>query len=196
MSRNILFISVDTIKDRTGLHNNVDEKLVNPEILASQDMYILPALGSALYDRLQTGIQLNNLTPSETSLLDIYITPTLVYYVMSELPMGLSYQFYNKGMIRKSGEGQENPSAAEMIDVADRYKGRAEFYKQRLVKYLKQESGNNTFPLYNNPGSGVDTIVPDNEAYTTSIWLGDDDCCRGMTFEEKYQGNINRCCGK
>jgi hypothetical protein len=196
MSRNILFISVDTIKDRTGLHNNVDEKLVNPEILASQDMYILPALGSALYDRLQTGIQLNNLTPSETSLLDTYITPTLVYYVMSELPMGLSYQFYNKGMIRKSGEGQENPSAAEMIDVADRYKGRAEFYKQRLVKYLKQESGNNTFPLYNNPGSGVDTIVPDNEAYTTSIWLGDDDCCRGMTFEEKYQGNINRCCGK
>ena len=196
MSRNILFISVDTIKDRTGLHNNVDEKLVNPEILASQDMYILPALGSALYDRLQSGIQLNNLTPSETSLLDTYITPTLVYYVMSELPMGLSYQFYNKGMIRKSGEGQENPSAAEMIDVADRYKGRAEFYKQRLVKYLKQESGNNTFPLYNNPGSGVDTIVPDNEAYTTSIWLGDDDCCRGMTFEEKYQGNINRCCGK
>lgn len=196
MSRNILFISVDTIKDRTGLHNNVDEKLVNPEILASQDMYILPALGSALYDRLQTGIQLNNLTPSETSLLDTYITPTLVYYVMSELPMGLSYQFYNKGMIRKSGEGQENPSAAEMIDVADRYKGRAEFYKQRLVKYLKQESGNNTFPLYNNPGSGVDTIIPDNEAYTTSIWLGDDDCCRGMTFEEKYQGNINRCCGK
>jgi hypothetical protein len=196
MSRNILFISVDTIKDRTGLHNNVDEKLVNPEILASQDMYILPALGSALYDRLQTGIQLNNLTPSETSLLDTYITPTLVYYVMSELPMGLSYQFYNKGMIRKSGEGQENPSAAEMSDVADRYKGRAEFYKQRLVKYLKQESGNNTFPLYNNPGSGVDTIVPDNEAYTTSIWLGDDDCCRGMTFEEKYQGNINRCCGK
>jgi hypothetical protein len=196
MSRNILFISVDTIKDRTGLHNNVDEKLVNPEILASQDMYILPALGSALYDRLQTGIQLNNLSVTETSLLDTYITPTLVYYVMSELPMGLSYQFYNKGMIRKSGEGQENPSAAEMIDVADRYKGRAEFYKQRLVKYLKQESGNNTFPLYNNPGSGVDTIVPDNEAYTTSIWLGDDDCCRGMTFEEKYQGNINRCCGK
>jgi hypothetical protein len=196
MSRNILFISVDTIKDRTGLHNNVDEKLVNPEILTSQDMYILPALGSALYDRLQTGVQLDNLTHTETSLLDTYITPCLVYYVMSELPMGLSYQFYNKGMIRKSGEGQENPSAAEMIDVADRYKGRAEFYKQRLVKYLKQESGNNTFPLYNNPGSGVDTIVPDNEAYTTSIWLGDDDCCRGMTFEEKYQGNINRCCGK
>lgn len=196
MSRNILFISVNTIKERTGLHNNVDEKLVNPEILTSQDMYILPALGTALYERLQNGIENNNLTATEQGLLDTYITPTLVYYVMSELPMGLSYQFYNKGMIRKSGEGQENPSAADMIDVADRYKARAEFYKQRLVKYLMEKSGSNLFPEYNNPGSTYDTIIPDREAYTTTIWLGDDDCCKGKTFEEKYQGNINRCCGE
>jgi hypothetical protein len=196
MSRNILFISVDTIKDRTGLHFNTDEKLVNPEILTAQDMYILPALGTALYERLQDGIQNNNLTQVESNLLDTYITPTLVYYVMSELPMGLSYQFYNKGLIRKSGEGQDNPSAAELIDVADRYKARAEFYKQRLVKYLLDRSGYSTFPEYNNPGSAYDTIIPERQAYTTSIWLGDDDNCKGMTFEEKYQGNINRCCGE
>jgi hypothetical protein len=196
MSRNILFISVDTIKERTTLHANCDEKLVNPEILTAQDMYILPALGTALYERLQDGIQNNNLTQVESNLLDVYIAPTLVYYVMSELPMGLSYQFYNKGLIRKSGEGQENPSAAELIDVADRYKVRAEFYKQRLVKYLLDRSGFNTFPQYNNPGSTYDTIIPERQAYTTSIWLGDDENCKGMTFEEKYQGNINRCCGE
>jgi len=196
MSRNILFISVDTIKERTGLHFNTDEKLVNPEILTAQDMYILPALGTALYERLQDGITANNLTQVESNLLDTYIAPTLVYYVMSELPMGLSYQFYNKGLIRKSGEGQENPSAAELIDVADRYKVRAEFYKQRLVKYLLDRSGFGTFPEYNNPGTAYDTIIPERQAYTTSIWLGDDDNCKGMTFEEKYQGNINRCCGE
>jgi hypothetical protein len=196
MSRNILFISVDTIKERTGLHFNTDEKLVNPEILTAQDMYILPALGTALYNRLQDGIAANNLTQVESNLLDTYIAPTLVYYVMSELPMGLSYQFYNKGLIRKSGEGQENPSAAELIDVADRYKVRAEFYKQRLVKYLLDRSGFGTFPEYNNPGTAYDTIIPERQAYTTSIWLGDDDNCKGMTFEEKYQGNINRCCGE
>ena len=106
MSRNILFISVQTIKDRTGLHNNVDDKLINPEILTAQDMFILPALGSALYDRLQDGIMNQDLTNDESALIDTYITPCLVYYVISELPMGLSYQFYNKGLIRKSGEGQ------------------------------------------------------------------------------------------
>lgn len=194
MSRNILFISVDTIKERTGLHANVDEKLVLPEILTAQDMYILPALGSGLYDRLQDGIADNNLTPDESELLDKYITNCLVFYVMSELPMGLSYQFYNKGVVRKTSENSELPSAQDMIEVANRYRDRAEFYKQRLVKYLKQSSGTVKFPLYNNPGNGVDTILPENQAYTTSIWLGDDCCGKKMTFEEKYQGNINRCC--
>ena len=67
MSRNILFISVDTIKERTGLHANVDEKLVMPEILTAQDMYILPALGTGLYDRLQDGVAANNLTADDVA---------------------------------------------------------------------------------------------------------------------------------
>jgi hypothetical protein len=194
MSRNILFISVDTIKERTGLHANVDEKLILPEILTAQDMYILPALGTGLYERLQDGVAANNLTANEADLIDRYITNCLVYYVMSELPMGLSYQFYNKGVVRKSSDNTDLPSAQDMIDVADRYRSRAEFYKQRLVKYLKQASGTVIFPLYNNPGNGVDTIVPDNQSYTTSIWLGDNYSEKKMTFEEKYQGNINRFC--
>lgn len=196
MSRNILFISVDTIKDRTGLHFNVDPKLVYPDILFAQDAYILPVLGTALYNKLQDDIDCKSLTCDYETLLNDYITPCLVYQVMSELPMALSYQFYNKGVVKKTGEGQAEPSASELTEVAQRYTSRAEYYRQRLVKYLKQQSSQNKFPEYLNPGSGVDTIVPDNQAYTISVWLGDDDCCAGKTFEEMYQGNINRCCGK
>jgi hypothetical protein len=196
MSRNILFISVDTIKDRTGLHFNVDPKLVYPDILFAQDAYILPVLGTALYNKLQDDIDCKSLTCDYETLLNDYITPCLVYQVMAELPMALSYQFYNKGVVKKTGEGQTEPSASELTEVAQRYTSRAEYYRQRLVKYLKQQSSQNKFPEYLNPGSGVDTIVPDNQAYTISVWLGDDDCCAGKTFEEMYQGNINRCCGK
>jgi hypothetical protein len=197
MSRNILFISVDTIKDRTGLHVNVDPKLVFPDILYAQDAYILPALGTALYERLQDGIECGDLNCDEETLLNAYITPCLVYYVMSELPMALSYQFYNKGVVRKSGDNQTEPSASDLADVANRYSARAEFYKQRLIKFLKQESqASAKYPEYINPGTGVDTIVPDNDGYTTTIWLGDHDCYRYKTFEEKYQGNVNRCCGE
>jgi len=197
MSKNTLFISVQSIKDRTGLHANVDEKLVLPEIKTAQDMYILPALGSALYNELQTAVDSNTYTNLQTTLLDDYIVDTLIYFVMSELPQGLSFQFYNKGLLRKSGENQENPSMQDMIDVANRYKARAEFYKQRLIKYLKQN--NALYPNYLNFGSGIDSIKPDNEGYTVSMYLGDA-CCNDdydgkykKTFEERYQGNIGCC---
>ena len=196
MSKNTLFISVQNIKDRTGLHANVDEKLVLPEIKTAQDMYILPALGSALYNQLQTAVEGNTYTNEETTLLDDYIADCLVYYVMSELPMGLSYQFYNKGLLRKSGDNTENPSMQDMIDVANRYRARAEFYKQRMIKYLKQN--NVLYPNYLNFGSGIDSIKPDNDGYTVSMWLGDNGCCGDDTkyrksFEERYQGNIGCC---
>jgi len=193
MSLNILFISSDTIKERSGLHYNVDEKLIKPEIKTSQDMYILPALGSALYNRLQDGISCNNLTCDEKSLLDDYIADTLVNYVLSELPQGLSFQFYNKGLVRKSSDNTDMPSMQDLIDIANRYRARAEFYKQRLIKYLKQNQ--TLYPLYLNFGSGIDAIQPDNDAYRASIWLGDDYCCKGeRTFKELYQGNNPKCC--
>lgn len=190
----ILFIDVNAIKQRTGLTANVEEKLILPEIYTCQDMYILPALGTALYDRLRNGIVANDLTDIETSLIDTYIVPTLVFYVMSELPMGLSYQFYNKGLIRKNDEKSTEPNVQEIIEVADKFKAKAEFYRERLIKYLKEESGRNTFPEYNNPGSRYDTINPERTGYTTTIWLGDTDCKCGETYEERYQGNRNRCC--
>jgi hypothetical protein len=195
MSKNTLFISVQNIKDRTGLHANVDEKLVLPEIKTAQDMYILPALGSALYNELQTAVDANAYTNLQNTLLNDYIADCLIYYVLSELPSGLSFQFYNKGLIRKTGENQETPSMQDMIDVANRYRARAEFYKQRLIKYLKQN--NALYPNYLNFGSGIDSIKPDNEGYTVSMWLGDNGCCGDenskKSFEERYQGNIGCC---
>lgn len=189
MSLNTLFISVQGIKDRTGLHANVDEKLVLPEIKTAQDMYILPTMGSTLYNRLQAGVTANNLNADEVILLNNYVADCLIYYVMSELPMGLSYQFYNKGLLRKSGDNTENPSMQDMIDVANRYRTRAEFYKQRMIKYLRQN--NTLYPEYLNFTSGIDTIVPDLEGYTTSLYLDDDCACWDKRpLSEKYQGKI------
>jgi hypothetical protein len=188
MSLNTLFISVQGIKDRTGLHANVDEKLVLPEIKTAQDMYILPALGSTLYNKLQSAINGSTLNADENTLLNNYIADCLIYYVMSELPMGLSYQFYNKGLLRKSGDNTENPSMQDMIDVANRYRTRAEFYKQRLIKFLRQN--NTLYPEYLNFTSGIDTIVPDLEGYTSSIYLEDDSCYDNKNLAEKYQGKI------
>ena len=76
----------------------------------------------------------------------------------------------------------------DMIDVANRYRTRAEFYKQRLIKYLRQN--NTLYPEYLNFTSGIDTIVPDLEGYTTSLYLDDDSCYESKNLSKKYQGKI------
>lgn len=192
--KNICFINVNTIKERSALHSNVDDKLILPEILSAQDMYLLPALGTALYNRLQSGIENNNLTADEVDLLDNFITNPLVYFTLSELPVGLSYQFYNKGLVRKNSDNTDTPQMQDLIDVASRYRTRAEFYTQRLIKHLKQVSStSDKFQEYVNYGSGVDIIKPERDAYQASIWLGDDYCRDNMTFEERYQGENGIC---
>ena len=191
MSRKVLFISVQTIKERTGLHANVDEKLVNPEIQTTQDMYILPILGTALYSRLQTGIENNDLTDKELDLIDTYITPALVHYVLAELPMGMSFQFYNKGLVRKTGTVQTEPNAADIVDVSNRYKARAEFYRNRLMLYVKQVASQGVyFQEYLNPGSGVDIIVPTNKAYTTTMHLDTPRDKMRKRASDLYQGGL------
>lgn len=192
--KNICFINVNTIKERSALHSNVDDKLILPEILTAQDMYILPSLGSRLYNRLQDGIDQNNLTADEVDLLDNFITNALVYFTLSELPVGLSYQFYNKGLVRKTSDNTDQPNMQDLIDVASRYRTRAEFYTQRLIKHLKQVSStSDKFQEYVNYGSGVDIIKPERDAYQASIWLGDSYDCKPMSFEERYQGENGIC---
>lgn len=192
--KNICFINVNTIKERSALHTNVDDKLILPEILTSQDMYILPALGTALYNRLQTGIESANLTADEIDLLDNFITNPLVYFTLSELPVGLSYQFYNKGLVRKTSDNTDQPNMQDLIDVASRYRTRAEFYTQRLIKHLKQVSSTtNKFQEYVNYGTGVDIVKPERDAYQASIYLGDNYDYTTMTFEERYQGENGIC---
>jgi len=193
--KNTLFISVSTIKERTGLHANVDDKLILPEIKTAMDMYIHPLLGSGLYERLQDGVNNNNLTADEVALLDNFVTDTLIYYVLSELPTGLSYQFYNKGLVRKTSDNTDQPQMQDLLDISARYRKRAEFYAERMVKFLKQNAAQGKYNLYLNPGSGLDAIHPDNSAYSTTIYLGDcEGCGSGLSFEEKYQGQTGFCC--
>lgn len=190
--RNTLFIGANTIKERTAVHSNIDDKSIMSEIKTAQDMFILPALGTALYNRLQDGVDNANLTIQETALLDNYITDTLVYFVLSELPVGLSYQFYNKGLVRKSSENTDVPSMTELVDIANRYRIRAEYYKQRMIKFLRANANGSLFPEYLNPGSGIDTIIPERDGYQASIWLGNDTDCR-MSLEKRYQGKNGLC---
>lgn len=170
MSANIIFINETTLKNRTGISDAIDGKQIKPQIKLAQDMYVQTALGSTLYLRLQAGVEADNLNASETILLNTYVTDCLVWYTMSLLPMALGYQFFAKGVLQKTSEESQTPSRGDLELIASSYKQTAEFYKQRMIDYLRENY--TLYSEYFNTGSGYDTIFPELKAYTCPIWLG------------------------
>lgn len=194
MSQNILFITATTIKERTGIHDNIDDKLIYPDIKWAQDEHLLPMLGTALYAKLQSDISGGTLAGVYKTLIDNYLVDCLVYFVLAELPSGLNYQFWNKGVATKGSDNSQSPSMSEMFDIVSKYKNRAEYYQKKAILYLKQQASLGTYPEYLNPGSGIDTVVPDRVAYSSPIYLGEVYPRQKRSYEEKYQGNIFRSC--
>ena len=46
------------VKERMSLHDNVDDKLIYPEIKAVQDLYIMPLLGSTLFNKILSDLEI------------------------------------------------------------------------------------------------------------------------------------------
>lgn len=170
MSQNVIFISEQLFKERTGASNQIDARQIVPLIKVAQDMHIQPALGSTLYIRLQNGITANNLVARETNLLDNYITDALIWFTMASLPMTIGFQLFAKGFLQKSAEETVTPDRADLELIEQKYTSIAEFYKTRLVRYLQENE--TLFPEYLNFTQAIDTITPDQNAYTCPIYLG------------------------
>jgi len=184
MSRNTDFISPGLIKTRTGISDSIDEKNILPQIKVAQDIYIQPAIGSTLYARLQAATENNTLTANEVILIDMYITDALVWYVMSLLPFSLGYQFFSKGVLQKTAEESNAPSRADLELISNQYKNTAEFYKQRLISYLRQNYI--LYQEYFTTAVALDTIFPERKAYTSPIYLGG-----VITYDESFSGGNN-----
>lgn len=198
MSKNILLISVEILKERTDIHGNVDPKLIYPHIKYVQDAFIKPILGTALFDKLQTLIDAGTITAGANAdykeLIDDYLIDTIIWYVKSELQVDISFQTWNKGTVRKQGENTELPTMSELIDLAGRYKNKAEYYANRMKYFIiDQNSRNQKYLEYTNPGSTVDTITPEQRNFTLPVYLGDSDgndnpyCNRGGFNGQPYQ---------
>jgi hypothetical protein len=192
MSRNILIISPALLKERTAFHDNVDEKLIYPEIKAAQDLYVLPILGTALFDKLLNDINSNTLAGNYKILVDDYLIDMLCNYVLSEMPENINYQFTNKGLQSKTSDNSNQPSMSDMYAIVAKYKNRAEHYQKAAIKYLKQNAPT-MFPEYINPGSGIDTVLPERESFSNPIYLGDEHE-HYKSYKDKYQGNNPNCC--
>lgn len=184
MSLNVLLISAEILKDRTAVHTNIDEKLLFPTIKVCQDMFIHPLLGSPLYNKVitlvdnvtgATGIEDASNVQYKT-LLDNYIIDALCWYVLSKAIFDVTYQMWNKGVVKKVGDSTELPGTDELEALRNEYRTRAEWYGERLRQYLIATSTATVLPEYQTIATCND-ISPDQRAFTMPVYLGPEYGC-------------------
>ena len=138
-----LFISTDRLKKDSALGGSVDDNLLLPYILMAQDRYILPVLGTDLNAKLISDIQGSSLSGAYLTLLQTYIQPALVQFAFAtELPF-LRLRMVNNSVVTMSSEQGSSVSHEELKPLINASIAQAEFYRERLIDYIR----NNTSSL-------------------------------------------------
>tara|TARA_R100001594_G_scaffold97993_1_gene132339 strand:+ start:414 stop:995 length:582 start_codon:yes stop_codon:yes gene_type:complete len=151
-----LYISSTRIKKDTALGGSVDDNIIMPYILLAQDMFILPILGTDLDAKLKSDIQGGSLAGDYKTLVETYIQPALVQFAFAELAPFLRLRFVNNSVVIM-GDTDAGSSASydDIKPLMDRANDAAEFYRQRCIDYLRDNTS--SFPEYSsNTGSDLD----------------------------------------
>lgn len=159
------------LKDASVVNENTNQKLINSTILLAQDKYIQPLLGSSLYRQIMDQIVAETVSAANKTLIDDYIQPAMVWFILLELPDNITFQFRNKGVMKRNSENSTAADTFDLTRLSDKASNNAEWYAQRMILFLCQN--HDDYPLYDNPGTGIDIIFPKRNAYQTTMDLTD-----------------------
>jgi hypothetical protein len=164
-----LFISTDRLKRDSALGGSVDDNLLLPYILMAQDRYILPILGTDLQNKLISDIQGSSLTGNYLTLLQTYIQPALVQFAFATVLPFLRLRMVNNAVVTMSSEQGGTVSHDELKPLINASMDQGEFYRERLIDYLRGNLTN--FPEYSTNQSSEGDLSPTTQNYYAGLNL-------------------------
>ena len=140
--RNILLISEDYIKSESNLDNNVSGKYLQSAIKLAQDISLQSTIGTKLLESLQKKCidAEDNIDNEENikykELLDYYIQPFLLYQVLSDIIIPITYKLSNFGVMRTDDEKDIVAEPSQVNLLKKYYQDKADFFKNRLQDWV------------------------------------------------------------
>tara|TARA_R100000152_G_C6775719_1_gene204311 strand:+ start:210 stop:776 length:567 start_codon:yes stop_codon:yes gene_type:complete len=167
MANYVLFISENRIKDSTAIAGNVSIEYIKPYIRVAQKKYIETKLGTDLFAKLQADITAGSLSGVYKTLVDDYIQDALVHWSFYECLPFLRYKVMNNNVVSKTAENSTALSREEAQDLREEIRNTAEFYTERLIDFIKNNTAD--YPEYST-NSGSD-VSPDKNAFYSGMNL-------------------------
>jgi hypothetical protein len=172
----VLFIGSARVKKQTPIQQNVDDDLISNYIFRAQETHIHQFLGTDLYNKLRVLAMANNITGDYKTLMDDYITPCLIEWTFYEIMPFISLKLTNKSIGRGNAEYLAEADLDDLKYLRNAVRDMARFYGERLIGYLKENSG--LFIEYNT-NSGLDKLQPQySQNFFGGVYTGRriDDC--------------------
>jgi len=161
-----LIISEEYLKEMSIINGNTDMKILTPTIRLCQDKYIKPILGSDLFNEIIS--QIPTLSAANQALMDGYVLPSMLHYIVCEATPVFKYRYANKGIMVNNSQNSNPIDFNEMRWLMDKWKNDAEWYAEQATKFLVENR--NDYPLYD-ANTTCDKIKPNKTNYTTGINL-------------------------
>ena len=162
-----LFVSANRLKRDTAVGGSVDDDLIRPYVYMAQQRWILPVLGTKLYDKISDDIDAGTVTSVYETLLNDYIIPSTVQYSFVQLVPFLRLRFVNNAVVVMNSEQSTATTYDDLKPLMDQALDMATFYRERLIDYICNNSSD--YPEYNT-NTGAD-LSPTRNNYTQGMHL-------------------------
>jgi hypothetical protein len=159
-----MITTVEKVKELGLTQQGADTKTISIQIQRCQDIYLRPALGIELLNYILVEA---NRTGNYETLYDTYILPCVVAYVDYRCAVFLTTKITNKGAGLTTDQNFNANNDAENTEFLASLKADADFYKNELVKYLRDDNGT-MFPQY----TVVDDLMPKDRTGIVPNWYG------------------------
>lgn len=135
----VLFVNERTIKDSSIIEETLDSKILKVTVLEIQDLDLKPIIGKPLYKELEDQV----IAKSQDSAYEIpqkyldmleVIKPFLIYGVLSQLAIPLTYKVTNKGFAVKDDTNADVQSGRDLQYVMNFYRTKYDAYRLRLTE--------------------------------------------------------------
>ena len=159
-------ITTEELKQDGFVNQNLDNEYLFSAIDEAQDIFLREIIGDSLLETLQNKVLEEDIEGIYQTLLESYIKIFIKYKVLALLCVPLNFKIRNIGITQQFGNEVNTTSLDDTKYLQNYYEGKADFYANRLTKFLQT----NHIPEYR---CSCNQITGPNEVHPVSgIYLG------------------------
>jgi hypothetical protein len=180
-----LLISEEYLKKTSTISLNVETFLLRQSILDAQNLHLQDVLGTSLMEKIQNLVTDSTIEEEVNAkykaLLDGYIVDVVSRWAVVECLPNIRFKIMNKSVTVQDSEDSVAADINEFKYFQKILSNKAEFYSQRLTKYL--QVNNTWYPEYYESRT-FDETYPKTDQYFSGIQFDDVYCVKNTNDDD------------